>query len=58
MMPPEGQNLREHLADKYGTTPEEGQAMIDRMVEAAARPGSRCASTACGRPTRSPRIGC
>lgn len=32
-MPPEGQNLREHLADKYGTTPEGSRAARARLTE-------------------------
>ena len=32
-MPPEGQNLREHLAGKYGTTPEGSRAARARLTE-------------------------
>lgn len=32
-MPPEGQNLREHLASKYGTTPEGSWAARTRLTE-------------------------
>ena len=31
-MPPEGQNLREHIAQKYGTTPEQSGAARDRLT--------------------------
>lgn len=31
-MPPEGQNLREHLAEKYGTTREESEAARARLT--------------------------
>jgi predicted DsbA family dithiol-disulfide isomerase len=31
-MPPEGQNLREHIAQKYGTTPEQSRAARDRLT--------------------------
>ena len=30
-MPPEGQNLRDHLAEKYGSTKEESEASRDRL---------------------------
>ncbi len=32
-MPPEGQNLREHLASKYGTTPEGSRAARTHLTE-------------------------
>ena len=32
-MPPEGQDLREHLAQKYGTSPEQSQAARSRLTE-------------------------
>ncbi len=32
-MPPEGQNLREHLAQKYGTTPEQSQKARQRLTD-------------------------
>lgn len=32
-MPPEGQNLREHVAEKYGTTPEQSEASRHRLTE-------------------------
>ena len=31
-MPPEGQNLREHVAQKYGSTPEQSQAARARLA--------------------------
>ena len=31
-MPPEGQNLREHIAEKYGSTPEQSQQARDRLT--------------------------
>jgi predicted DsbA family dithiol-disulfide isomerase len=31
-MPDEGQNLREHLAQKYGSTPQQGRAVRDRLT--------------------------
>ena len=31
-MPPEGQDLREHLAQKYGTTPEQSEAARTRLT--------------------------
>ena len=33
-MPPEGQNLREHIAEKYGATPEQSQENRLRMAQA------------------------
>jgi predicted DsbA family dithiol-disulfide isomerase len=33
-MPPEGQNLREHIAEKYGATPEQSQENRRRMTQA------------------------
>ncbi len=38
-MPPEGQNLREHLAGKYGTTPEESRAARERLTALGASLG-------------------
>lgn len=38
-MPPEGQNLREHLAQKYGTTPEDSRAARKRLTEIGASLG-------------------
>lgn len=38
-MPPEGQNLREHLTEKYGTTLKQSQAARARLVEAGSRLG-------------------
>jgi predicted DsbA family dithiol-disulfide isomerase len=38
-MPPEGQNLREHLAEKYGTTPEQSRAARDRLTALGAELG-------------------
>ena len=35
-MPPEGQNLREHLAEKYGTTPEQSRTARQRLTELGA----------------------
>ncbi len=35
-MPPEGQNLREHVAEKYGTTPAESEDSRQRMTEIGA----------------------
>ncbi|MCB1847437.1 MAG: DsbA family oxidoreductase [Halieaceae bacterium] len=32
-MPPEGQELREHLAQKYGTSPQQSQAARQRLTE-------------------------
>ncbi|SLN65236.1 DsbA family oxidoreductase [Oceanibacterium hippocampi] len=32
-MPPEGQNLREHIVEKYGSTPEQSEASRVRMTE-------------------------
>ncbi len=32
-MPPEGQNLREHLAQKYGTTPEQSRVARARLTD-------------------------
>ena len=31
-MPPEGQNLREHIVEKYGSTPEQSEENRDRMT--------------------------
>ncbi|SLN58648.1 DSBA-like thioredoxin domain protein [Falsiruegeria litorea R37] len=31
-MPPEGQNLREHIMEKYGSTPEQSQQARDRLT--------------------------
>lgn len=38
-MPEEGQNLREHLAEKYGTTPEDSQKARARLTELGAELG-------------------
>jgi len=38
-MPPEGQNIREHVAEKYGTTPEESEKSRVRMTEIGAEVG-------------------
>ncbi|TDG16035.1 DsbA family oxidoreductase [Seongchinamella unica] len=38
-MPPQGQDLREHLAQKYGTTPEQSQAARARLTELGASLG-------------------
>ncbi|MHA7875840.1 DsbA family oxidoreductase [Roseivivax sp.] len=38
-MPPEGQNLREHLAEKYGTAPEDSARARDRLTEMGAALG-------------------
>lgn len=38
-MPQEGQNLREHLAQKYGTTPEQSVAARRRLTELGAELG-------------------
>jgi len=35
-MPPEGQNLREHIIEKYGTTPEQSQIARDHLVQIGA----------------------
>lgn len=35
-MPPEGQNLREHLAEKYGTTPEQSRTARQRLTDLGA----------------------
>ena len=35
-MPPEGQNLGEHIAEKYGTTPEQSQQARARLTELGA----------------------
>ena len=35
-MPPEGQDVNEHLAQKYGTTPEQSKANRQRLKEAGA----------------------
>ena len=40
-MPPEGQNLREHLAHKYGTTVEQSRAARGRLTELGASLGFR-----------------
>ena len=39
MMPAEGQNLREHLAEKYGTTPEQSRIARDRLTALGAELG-------------------
>lgn len=38
-MPVEGQNLREHLAEKYGTTPEQSQKARQRLTDIGAELG-------------------
>ncbi|MEM7443920.1 MAG: DsbA family oxidoreductase [Pseudomonadota bacterium] len=38
-MPPEGQNLAEHLQQKYGSTPEQSQANRQRLIDAGAELG-------------------
>ncbi|WP_282603112.1 DsbA family oxidoreductase [Paracoccus sp. PARArs4] len=38
-MPPEGQNLREHIAQKYGSTIEESEASRQRLTELGAELG-------------------
>lgn len=38
-MPPEGQNLREHLAEKYGTTPEQSDASRRQITALGAELG-------------------
>lgn len=38
-MPPEGENLREHVAAKYGTTPEGSRKARDRLTELGAELG-------------------
>lgn len=38
-MPPEGQNLREHLAEKYGTTPEDSARNRDQLTALGASLG-------------------
>ena len=38
-MPPEGQNLREHLAEKYGTTPEDSVKARTQLTELGAALG-------------------
>ncbi|SNS51577.1 DsbA family oxidoreductase [Tropicimonas sediminicola] len=35
-MPPEGQNLREHIAEKYGASPEESERNRQRLAEIGA----------------------
>ena len=40
-MPPEGQDLREHVQEKYGTTAEESKAARKRMTALAASLGTR-----------------
>ncbi|WP_171234054.1 DsbA family oxidoreductase [Ruegeria sp. HKCCA6837] len=38
-MPPEGQNLREHIMEKYGTTAEQSQQARDRLTSIGAELG-------------------
>jgi len=38
-MPPEGQNIREHVAEKYGSTKEQSDASRVRMTQAGAEVG-------------------
>lgn len=40
-MAPEGENLREHLANKYGTTPSESRAARERLTAMGAELGFR-----------------
>ena len=44
-MPPQGQNLREHIAAKYGATPEQSRAARDRLTELGAEVGFTFAYT-------------
>ena len=43
-MPPEGQDIGEHVAQKYGATPEQSAANRDRIRERAAGVGFTIAS--------------
>ena len=38
-MPPEGQNVREHVAEKYGSTPEQSRAAREMIRARAAEVG-------------------
>lgn len=38
-MPPEGQNLREHITEKYGSTPEQSQQARERLTAIGAELG-------------------
>ena len=38
-MPPEGQNITEHIAEKYGATPEQSRASRVQMTQAGADVG-------------------
>lgn len=38
-MPPEGQNLRDHIMEKYGTTAEQSESARDHLTEAGATLG-------------------
>ncbi len=38
-MPPDGQNLREHIMEKYGSTPEQSQQARDRLTQIGAELG-------------------
>jgi predicted DsbA family dithiol-disulfide isomerase len=40
-MPPEGQNLTEHIIEKYGSTPEQSQANRQRLIDFGAELGFR-----------------
>lgn len=44
-MPPEGQNIREHVAEKYGSTKEQSDASRVRMAQAGAEVGFAFAYT-------------
>ncbi|UFS56651.1 DsbA family oxidoreductase [Comamonadaceae bacterium M7527] len=44
-MPPEGQNITEHIAQKYGATPEQSQASRVHMTQAGAAVGFEFAYT-------------
>ena len=44
-MPPEGQNITEHIAEKYGATPEQSRASRVQMTQAGADVGFEFAYT-------------
>ena len=48
-MPPEGQDLREHIAEKYGSTEEQSQAVRDRLTSLGETLGFRFNFTPDGR---------
>ena len=48
-MPPEGQDLREHIAEKYGSTEEQSQAVRDRLTALGETLGFRFNFTPDGR---------